>query len=159
MWSWWLQLNDPQLYMQHCWLLITTELRQAVLIRHHPWTISPPVPKEEESFIIFHADGYTMHEPRECLTQRHVKPDFGNFHFLPDELSSPPQLCRDGIPCMWGDAVTVGKEFVYVTQPQQNRVVVIDVRQTLNPNQVRLTTFPTETNTFIRLSLLNLCFT
>ena len=28
--------------------------------------------------------------------------------------------------------------FVYVTQPRQNRVLVIDVKDTLNPNQVSL---------------------
>ena len=38
---------------------------------------------------------------------------------------------------MWGGAVNVKGMFVYVTQPRQNRVVVIDVKETLNPNQVR----------------------
>ncbi|XP_052261854.1 follistatin-related protein 5-like isoform X2 [Dreissena polymorpha] len=94
------------------------------------------VPPVEESFLIFHDDGYTLKEPSQCLTQRHVKPDFGNFFFLPDELDAPPSLCEPGIPCVWGGAVNVKGMFVYVTQPRQNRVVVIDVKETLNPNQV-----------------------
>lgn len=92
--------------------------------------------KVEESFIIFHDNGYTMHEPRECLTQRHVLPEFGNFYFIPDELDDAPSLCEPGIPCVWGGAVNVRDAFVFATQPRQNRVVVIDVEDTFNPNQV-----------------------
>lgn len=92
---------------------------------------------EQESFIIFHDDGYTMHEPSECLTQRHVTPDFNNFYFIPDELDAPPALCQPNNPCVWGEAINVMDQFVYVTQPRENRVVVIDVKDTFNPNQVR----------------------
>ncbi|XP_060560214.1 follistatin-related protein 5-like [Ruditapes philippinarum] len=92
----------------------------------------------EETFIIFHDNGYTLHEPRECLTQRHVLPDFGNFFFVPDELDAPPSLCEPGIPCVWGGAINVKNTFVYATQPRENRVVVIDM-DTFNPNQVIFT--------------------
>lgn len=92
--------------------------------------------KEQESFIIFHDDGYTMHEPSECLTQRHVTPNFNNFYFIPDELDAPPALCQPNDPCVWGEAINVMDQFVYVTQPRENRVVVIDVKDTFNPNQV-----------------------
>lgn len=90
----------------------------------------------EESFIVFHDDGYTMHEPSKCLSQRRVKPDFGNFYFIPDELDEAPSMCEKGVPCIWGSSVTVQNRFVYVTQPRENRVLVIDVKDTLNPNQV-----------------------
>lgn len=90
----------------------------------------------EESFIVFHDNGYTMHEPSKCLSQRHVKPDFGNFYFIPDELDEAPSMCEKGVPCIWGSSVNVRNRFVYVTQPRQNRVLVIDVKDTLNPNQV-----------------------
>ena len=90
----------------------------------------------EESFLIFHDDGYTLHEPSMCLTQRHVKPDFGNFFFIPDELDAPPSLCEAGIPCVWGGAINVKDKFVFATQPRENRIVVIDLKDTLNPNQV-----------------------
>lgn len=92
--------------------------------------------KTENSFIIFHDNGYTLHEPRECLTQRHVTPDFGNFYFIPDELDAPPSLCEKGFPCIWGGAVNVKDVFVYATQPRENRIVVIDVANSYNPNQV-----------------------
>ena len=85
---------------------------------------------------MFHDDGYSMHEPSKCLSQRHVKPDFGNFYFIPDELDEAPSMCQKGIPCIWGTSVNVLNRFVYVTQPRQNRVLVIDVKDTLNPNQV-----------------------
>lgn len=77
-----------------------------------------------------------MHEPSECLTQRHVQPNFNNFFFIPDELDAPPALCQPGNPCLWGEAINVLDQFVYVTQPRENRVVVIDVKDTFNPNQV-----------------------
>ena len=85
---------------------------------------------------MFHDDGYTMHEPSNCMTQRHVKPDFGNFYFIPDELDEAPSMCQPGVPCIWGSAVNVQERFVYVTQPRENRVLVIDLKDTLNPNQV-----------------------
>ena len=82
-----------------------------------------------------------MHEPSKCLSQRHVKPDFGNFYFIPDELDEAPSMCEKGVPCIWGSSVNVRNRFVYVTQPRQNRVLVIDVKDTLNPNQVGLMSY------------------
>ena len=107
-----------------------------MIIRFIPTSLSGVT--EQESFIIFHDEGYTMHEPNECLTQRHVQPDFNNLYFIPDELDAPPSLCQPGIPCIWGEAINVQDKFVYVTQPRENRVVVIDVKDTFNPNQVNI---------------------
>ena len=90
----------------------------------------------EESFIVFHDNGYSMYEPSLCLSQRHVSPEFGNFFYVPDELDAPPALCEDGVPCVWGTAINVRDTFVYATQPRENRIVVIDVKVSFNPNQV-----------------------
>ncbi|KAK3593639.1 hypothetical protein CHS0354_025530 [Potamilus streckersoni] len=89
-----------------------------------------------ESFVVFHDNGYTIYEPHHCLTQRHVLGDFGNFHFIPEELDDVPSMCESDGPCVWGSAVTVKGRFVYVSQPQQNRVLVVDATETLNPRQI-----------------------
>ncbi|KAL3876988.1 hypothetical protein ACJMK2_034756 [Sinanodonta woodiana] len=90
----------------------------------------------KESFVVFHDNGYTIYEPHHCLTQRHVLGDFGNFHFIPEELDDVPSMCQSDGPCVWGSAVTVKGRFVYVSQPQQNRVLVVDATETLNPRQI-----------------------
>ncbi|CAN0440075.1 unnamed protein product [Lampetra planeri] len=37
------------------------------------------------------------------------------------------RLCGDAGKCLWGSAVVVANKFIYVAQPLQNRVVVVDV--------------------------------
>jgi hypothetical protein len=90
----------------------------------------------QEAFVIFHPNGYTVYEPRDCLTERHVKGNFGNFRYIPDDLDGPPSMCDPTHYCVWGSAVSVQGKFIYVSQPRQSRVLIIDMEQSLNPIQV-----------------------
>lgn len=85
---------------------------------------------------MFHKEGYSVYNPEECMTQRLVKASFGNFQYIPDELDEALQMCKDGEECIWGTATNVKDKFIYVSQPYQSRIVVIDVVHTMNPIQV-----------------------
>lgn len=90
----------------------------------------------EESFFIFHKHGYNVYDPKSCATQRLVKPEYGNLKYIPEELDSAPRMCPQDKLCSWGNAITVKDRYIYIAQPEQNRVMVIDSAQTMNPVQV-----------------------
>lgn len=90
-----------------------------------------------EAFYAFHKNGYTAYEPDGCETVRHVKGDFGNLKYIPEELDRAPSMCGIGQDCVWGGAVNVQNKYIYSSQPEHNRVIIIDIAYTYNPVQVR----------------------
>ena len=88
------------------------------------------------TFAEFHKDGYTAYNPTNCLKVRSVHGDFGYFKFIPDSLDGPLRLCDDGQDCSWGSVVNVKNSFVYASQPNMNRVVVIETSKNWIPVQV-----------------------
>ncbi|ESO87027.1 hypothetical protein LOTGIDRAFT_183454 [Lottia gigantea] len=91
--------------------------------------------KSDGTFMVFHTHGYTAYRPESCLMRREVRGKFGNFKFIPDNLDEPMSLCHNN-KCNWGTSVNVKDEFVYVSQPSQNRIVVIETTDKWNPVQV-----------------------
>lgn len=110
--------------------------------------------KQNELFAIFHDHGYTVYELNHCHIQHQVA---GSFQpsTIPSEQSSssdaphsPPKqspthelLCEANKTCSWGDAVNVRNNFIYVTQPDLHRIVVIEVTNRMNPVEVRVFKF------------------
>lgn len=89
-----------------------------------------------ESFLVFHEDGYIVYEPNECAIRREVKQDYGNFKYIPEALDGPLSLCEPTHPCSWGSTVNVRDKFIYISQPRENRVVVVEITRRWNPVQV-----------------------
>ncbi|XP_076455873.1 follistatin-related protein 5-like isoform X2 [Babylonia areolata] len=87
-------------------------------------------------FMVFHKEGYTVYSPDDCLRTRSVHKDFGFFKFIPDNLDGPLRLCPDDRDCSWGEVVNVKNSFVYASQPDMNRVVVIETAKKWVPLQV-----------------------
>lgn len=92
-----------------------------------------------ELFLIFHDNGYSVHEPSHCHIQHVVTGTFDAFKFRPDNADHNlvQSLCEPNRTCSWGDAVNVQNKFIYVSQPNLNRIVVIEVRDRFNPVEVR----------------------
>lgn len=86
--------------------------------------------------MVFHSKGVSAYDPLRCLLRHQVSGDFSNFMFIPDAIDGPLTLCRKGEDCQWGDAVKVGSEFIYVSQPDQRRLVVMNAGSSWNPVQV-----------------------
>jgi len=94
---------------------------------------------------VFHASGYDVYDPQHCLVRRHVPAQFD----LSARRSTRLQLTSGHVTslcvgvggggCEWGDAVVVGNQFVYVSQPSQRRVIVIDVDEAHRPVEVSKT--------------------
>jgi len=104
-------------------------------------------PDKYKTFVVFHASGYDVYDPQHCLVRRHVPAQFD----LSARRSTRLQLTSGHVTslcggvgvgvggCEWGDAVVVGNQFVYVSQPSQRRVIVIDVDEAHRPVEVSKT--------------------
>src|SRR6218665_34673 len=110
--------------------------------------------KQSELFAIFHDHGYTVYELNHCHIQHQVAGGFqpATIHsqqsIVSDVPHSPPKqglthelLCEANKTCSWGDAVNVRNSFIYATQPDLHRIVVIEVTNRMNPVEVGILTF------------------
>ncbi|KAG8453867.1 hypothetical protein GDO86_000481 [Hymenochirus boettgeri] len=77
-------------------------------------------------FYVFDGDGIKVIQPIECEYQRHIKASEKIFG-TQDEVC----LKTDGKEtqkCQWASAVNVKDKFIYVAQPNLNRVLLVDVQ-------------------------------
>ncbi|BFZ17944.1 hypothetical protein BsWGS_20984 [Bradybaena similaris] len=114
----------------------TTEKSVSVSVLPSSTHSSSETTKDAGTFVVFHSKGISAYDPLNCLLRREVSGDFDNFKFIPDALEQALSLCQKEEDCQWGGAVLVGTEFVYITQPDQNRVMVMNAVDTMNPLQV-----------------------
>ena len=90
----------------------------------------------QETFFVFHETGYSAYNPSGCYTKRKVHSSFGHLKYIPEELDGPIYLCDQKEGCTWGQSVNVRNKLLYVAQPKEGRVVVIDSAETMNPVEV-----------------------
>ncbi|NXE49471.1 FSTL4 protein, partial [Casuarius casuarius] len=77
-------------------------------------------------FYVFSDDGITVLQPNECEIRRHVRPDERIFASY-EEIC--PRVEGEGTrSCLWASAVNVRDKYIYVAQPKQNRVMIIDTQ-------------------------------
>ena len=91
-----------------------------------------------EAFLVFHDEGYTAYEPSRCHLQHQVSKDFSHFSRVPEYGNDLKELCDLDGPCSWGEAVNVKNKNVYVSQPEFNRVVVLEIMERFNPVEVHM---------------------
>ena len=89
-----------------------------------------------EVFVVFHDDGYTVYEPNHCHTEHVVYGAFAQFRIRPEYGDTVKSLCEPNKTCVWGSAVNIKNQYIYITQPTLNRVVVIEITERLNPIEV-----------------------
>lgn len=93
--------------------------------------------KNSEPFVVFHDRGYTVYEVGQCHVERQVSGEFALSSVLTDlDANTLGTLCPGGESCSWGDAVTAGGLFLYVSQPAQKRIIVVDIKERFNPVEV-----------------------
>ncbi|XP_054073838.1 follistatin-related protein 4 isoform X2 [Rissa tridactyla] len=77
-------------------------------------------------FYVFSDDGITVLQPNECEIRRHIRPEERIFTSY-EEIC--PRVEGEGAQsCLWASAVNVRDKYIYVTQPKQNRVMIIDIQ-------------------------------
>ncbi|XP_027499376.1 follistatin-related protein 4 isoform X3 [Corapipo altera] len=77
-------------------------------------------------FYVFSDDGITVLQPNECEIRRHIRPE--ERIFTTYEEICPRVEGKDTQSCLWASAVNVRDKYIYVTQPKQNRVLIIDIQ-------------------------------
>lgn len=93
--------------------------------------------KPYETFIVFHDQGFNVYRPGECTLNHAVRASFDKFRHQPlEEKDFHPTLCENQKQCPWGTGVNVNNKYVYVSQPELNRVVLIDIEMGYVPIQV-----------------------
>ncbi|XP_061858657.1 follistatin-related protein 4 isoform X2 [Colius striatus] len=77
-------------------------------------------------FYVFSDDGITVLQPNECEIRRHIRPEERIFTSY-EEMC--PRVKGEGTQsCLWASAVNVRDKYIFVTQPKQNRVMIIDIQ-------------------------------
>ncbi|XP_071808619.1 follistatin-related protein 5-like [Asterias amurensis] len=76
-------------------------------------------------YYFFHANGIRVVEPDSCGFKLNVPTN----HVLPKPHGVLCPMTPSGdTACSWGDAVNVNNQYIYVTQPMNNRIIMIDIR-------------------------------
>ncbi|XP_069055298.1 follistatin-related protein 4 isoform X1 [Pleurodeles waltl] len=77
-------------------------------------------------FYVFSDEGITLIQPNECEIRRQIKP--ADKIFTTYEPICPSDDSGSAPPCHWASAVNVRDKYIYVAQPRQNRVLIIDIQ-------------------------------
>jgi len=97
--------------------------------------------KQSELAAVFHNNGYTVYELNRCHVDHHVA---GEFQPIPStgstQSATSSSLCSSTTDkkreCVWGDVINVRGKFMYAAQPTLGRIVVVEIRDRLNPVEV-----------------------
>lgn len=93
---------------------------------------------EERRFFAFHEWGISIYEPSTCRLNHQVQAT----DIIP---GTQEYVCGDkGIPCSWGRAINVADRYVYVTQPERDRVLIISKIQMVVVDVVATDKYPVE---------------
>uniref|UniRef100_A0A4W3HUA9 Follistatin-related protein 5 n=1 Tax=Callorhinchus milii TaxID=7868 RepID=A0A4W3HUA9_CALMI len=77
-------------------------------------------------FYIFYEDGIKVIQPIECEIQRHIKPSEKILGYQ-DEVC--PKAEGETVQrCLWATAVNIKNKYIYITQPNLNRVLIVDIQ-------------------------------
>ncbi|XP_043793974.1 follistatin-related protein 5-like isoform X2 [Apis laboriosa] len=80
---------------------------------------TPTTESEERRFFSFHQWGILVYEPSACRPRHEIR----STDVIP---GTQEHVCGvKGIPCSWGRAINVANRYVYVSQPDKDRVLVI----------------------------------
>nr|XP_039272923.1 follistatin-related protein 5-like isoform X1 [Styela clava] len=77
------------------------------------------------AYFVFHEHGISIMDPHSCQLVRSIQ----NTERVPGLLSQD-KLCDlvddETRQCMWSDSIEVGYRFIYVAQPTEDRIIVVD---------------------------------
>ncbi|XP_076231703.1 follistatin-like 5 isoform X1 [Calliopsis andreniformis] len=80
---------------------------------------APTAASEERRFFSFHEWGILIYEPSACRPRHEIQ----STDVIP---GTQEYVCGvKGVPCSWGRAINVENRYVYVSQPEKDRVLVI----------------------------------
>ncbi|XP_031783658.1 follistatin-related protein 5 isoform X2 [Nasonia vitripennis] len=99
---------------------------------------TPTAPSEERRFFSFHEWGISVYEPSACRLYHQIK----STDIIP---GTQEYVCAEkGVPCSWGRAINVANRYVYVSQPEKDRILVISKIQMVVVDVVTTDKYPVE---------------
>ncbi|XP_056372559.1 follistatin-related protein 4 isoform X2 [Hyla sarda] len=91
-------------------------------------------------FYVFSDDGITIIQPRECEIRRQIKPSERILTSY-EEMCPQPDGDSDQL-CSWSSAINVREKYIYVSQPNQNRVLIIDIQMQKIKQTIQVDPYP-----------------
>ncbi|XP_066447149.1 follistatin-related protein 4 [Eleutherodactylus coqui] len=91
-------------------------------------------------FYVFSDDGITIIQPRECEIRRQIKPSeriLTNYEEMCQESEEDPNQL-----CLWSSAINVRDKYIYISQPNQNRVLIIDIQMQKVKQTIQVDPYP-----------------
>ncbi|XP_012285083.1 follistatin-related protein 5, partial [Orussus abietinus] len=99
---------------------------------------TPTAANEERRFFSFHDWGISVYEPSACRLYHQIQ----STDIIP---GTQEYVCGEkGTPCSWGRAINVANRYVYVTQPEKDRILVISKIQMVVVDVVVTDKYPVE---------------
>ncbi|XP_063920258.1 follistatin-related protein 5-like [Zophobas morio] len=99
---------------------------------------TPTSPNEERRFFAFHDWGVSVYEPSTCRLYHRIQ----STDIIP---GTQEYVCGDkGIKCSWGRAINVANRYVYASQPERDRVIIISKVQMVVVDVVSTDKYPVE---------------
>ncbi|KAJ8674779.1 hypothetical protein QAD02_010565, partial [Eretmocerus hayati] len=99
---------------------------------------TPTAPNEERRFFSFHEWGISIYEPSACRLYHQIK----STDIIP---GTQEYVCAEkGVPCSWGRAINVANRYVYVSQPEKDRILVISKIQMVVVDVVTTDKYPVD---------------
>ncbi|XP_043473135.1 follistatin-related protein 5-like isoform X1 [Leptopilina heterotoma] len=99
---------------------------------------TPSATNEERRFFSFHEQGISIYEPSACRLYHQIR----STDIIP---GTQEYLCGGkDVPCTWGRAINVANRYVYVSQPDKDRILVISKIQMVVVDVVVTDKFPVE---------------
>ncbi|KAJ8982694.1 hypothetical protein NQ317_013166 [Molorchus minor] len=99
---------------------------------------SPSSPNEERRFFAFHDWGVSIYEPSTCRLYHRIQ----STDIIP---GTQEYVCGDkGVKCEWGRAINVANRYVYASQPNRDRVIIISKVQMVVVDVVSTDKYPVD---------------
>ncbi|GJQ68334.1 hypothetical protein Trydic_g16928 [Trypoxylus dichotomus] len=99
---------------------------------------TPTSPNEERRFFAFHEWGVSVYEPSTCRLYHQIQ----STDIIP---GTQEYVCGDkGVHCSWGKAVNVANRYVYATQPDRDRILIISKIQMVVVDVVATDKYPVD---------------
>ncbi|XP_065160651.1 follistatin-related protein 5-like [Atheta coriaria] len=99
---------------------------------------TPTSPNEERRFFAFHEWGVSVYEPTTCRLYHQIQ----STDIIP---GTQEYVCGDkGVRCTWGRAVNVANRYIYATQPDKDRILIISKIQMVVVDVVATDKYPVD---------------
>lgn len=113
----------------------------------------PAVLIEERKFFVFHEYGIAVYEPSACHLHHQIHGSDiipGTYEYVcgggksdPDSHDSHSESAEKRT-CSWGRAINVGHHFIYVTQPDFDRILVVSIPQMIIVDIIATDKYPVQ---------------